>query len=43
MWMAPYELSLNQKLKQIRVELLFGWVFGVQLDSLEKKVTRLDH
>ena len=28
----------HQKLNQITAELSFGWVFGVQLDSLEKSV-----
>ena len=30
-----------QKLKQMAALLSFGWFFGVQLDSLEKKATRL--
>ena len=29
--------ELNTKLNQTTALLLFGWVFGVQLDSLEKK------
>ena len=28
----------NQKLNQTTALLLYGWVFGVQLDSLEKSV-----
>ena len=29
----------HQKLNQTTALLLFGWVFGVQLDSLEKSVS----
>ena len=32
----------QQKLNQTTALLLFGWVFGVQLDSLEKSVLAKD-
>ena len=32
----------HQKLNQTTALLLFGWVFGVQLDSLEKSVLAND-
>ena len=35
--LCPPKAELNKKLKQTTALLLFGWVFGVQLDSLENK------